>query len=193
VELLISLLWLIGGVAGSAIFYWLAPRWWASKDAQDFNKNPTDDTFHGKFHRQRLTWRVLLALVVAGAGASQWFLWGWLPGVLATVGYWAIGMGYFGYAFNNLLSVARKLDYVKAGYVSPDPRAANPDRWIWAQVLATLGTAVNVPVSPALEGSPTVGQAVAGLLLHLVQLAILWVGILVGGFLIALAAVLALI
>lgn len=40
-------------LAALALF-WLAPRFWARRDAQAFSVNPADDTFHDTFHRQRL-------------------------------------------------------------------------------------------------------------------------------------------
>ena len=121
----------------AALFlFWYAPRFWAARDAKAFNVNPTSDTFHQTFHRQRLSWRVA-ALVVIAALASEPFAPYWLAACLSFLGLVSIGAAYFFFDFNPRLNRARNLPYVGEYYVSPSPTAARfPDRWLWARAQA---------------------------------------------------------
>lgn len=179
-NLLLDLLhnpWVILGLllvmaAAAGYFYWLAPHWWAKRDARDFSVDPTNDTFHDKFHRQRVTWRAAFCVLLGLVAALPWSLCNWAAYGAAAAAYAVSGGGYFAFAFNHLLSKARNLDYVHENYVSQDPDAANPDAWIWRQVLDLLGDATSIAAHEGF-GSPTIGQLVAGLLLELLSYAIL--------------------
>ena len=119
---------------------WYAPRFWVAQDVKAFNANPTNDTFHGRFHRQRLMWRigswVLVSLAASEPALPHWGAFACSAGALL-----AIGAAYFLYDFNPRLNKARGLAYVGQYYVSFDPNAALfPDRWLADRACAALPT-----------------------------------------------------
>ncbi|AWM31342.1 hypothetical protein [Hymenobacter nivis] len=119
---------------------WYAPRFWVAQDVKAFNANPADDTSHGKFHRQRLTWRVALGVLVA-LTASEPALPHWGAFACSSGALLSFGAAYFFYDFNPRLNKARGLAYVGQYYVSFDPNAAwFPDRWLARRARAALPT-----------------------------------------------------
>lgn len=115
-----------------------APFWWVAQDAAAIAANGSQDSLHATFHRQRLSWRVGVALLVAGLAS--------LPAlphagafVMSAAGLLAIGTAWHAFIFNPALNVARKLPYVARYYVSADPRAAfMPDRFLWQRAVAAF-------------------------------------------------------
>jgi|GEM_PF-5144096 len=137
---MIWLLWLSQPAA--LLLFYLAVPFWIRRDVTDFTQNGGADSLHGKFHRQRLTWRVVSALAfallgtgpllfAATAGAAYW-----LPALASFIGLLAVGGAYTFYAFTPGLNEARQLAYVPRYYVSPDPDAAwLPDRLLWRRAV----------------------------------------------------------
>jgi hypothetical protein len=127
--------------------YWYHPRFWIKLDVKEFSKDPANDTFLGKFHRQRKVWRgCVIGVVALVASLPAWGHW-WVMGLnFLGLGCW--GAAYFFYYFNPGLSIARKLDYVDVYYVSPNPEATPyPDRYIWRRVLAEFPDDGSDPVA----------------------------------------------
>jgi hypothetical protein len=118
-------------------YYYQVP-YWVKRDAAAFALNPTDDTFHRKFHRQRLLIRIGTSLLLALVPALPLALAGHpVAAVFSAGALLSIGTGYWSYAFNPGLNRARNLPYVSAYYVSYDANAAYfPDRRIWSQAYA---------------------------------------------------------
>lgn len=121
----------LGQLVGLALAFY-APRFWITRDVADFKKNPADDTFHGVFHRQRLTWRIGFDVVAALVCSLPWLWAGPAPTYwCSAIGLASIGGAYFFFKFNPGLNLARGLAYVQQYYVTFDPAAAWwPDRWL---------------------------------------------------------------
>ncbi len=128
--------WLLLAHAVALGLYWYAPYFWLKKDAADFGKDVTKDTFGRTFHRQRLLWRVGFAVLVAllaslpSFASSSAVLIGYL---LSSIGLLAIGTGWYGYVFNPGLNLARKLPYIGKYHVSWAANASFLDQFIWQQ------------------------------------------------------------
>jgi hypothetical protein len=136
------MVWLLLTHPAALLLFYLAVPFWIRRDVADITKNGSIDTLHGKFHRQRLTWRVAQALAFALLGTSPLLLAhatgvAYCVPVLASLfGLLALGGAYTFYAFTPGLNQARQLAYVPRYYVSPDPEAAYfPDRIIWARAV----------------------------------------------------------
>lgn len=122
-------------------FYAQVP-FWVKRDLTVFNAKPADDTHHERFHRQRWFWRAACAVLLAGIGSLSFvfdFTYGvwnphWMAASCSLLALLSIGAGYWTYAFNPALNMARNLNYVTEYYVSFDPHAAYfPDRHLAKQ------------------------------------------------------------
>lgn len=120
--------WLLLITHPAALYlFWYAPRFWVGKDVAAFAADGAADSLHSTFHRQRLTWRIALAVLVAALASAPALPSGW-GFASSLLGLLSIGAAYFFYDFNPRLSRARGLDPY---YMSFDPRAARfPDNWL---------------------------------------------------------------
>jgi len=157
----------------AALFYYACPAWWAERDAADFSRNPADDTFHGKFHRQRMVWRAITMVAVSLLASLPILEDSAVSYLFGAAGLLVMGGAYFFYCFNPTLNEARNLPYVAKYYVSPDPAAAFfPDRYLWQKARAAYPAASNAYV-----------QQMAGELLQRLLRRVLLAGCLLGALL----------
>jgi hypothetical protein len=153
---LIQLLLLIiaGQLVALAVGYFSVPLW-IKLDTKAFDVNPADDTFHDKFHRQRLTWRLGIDAGVALICSLPWLLLVNRPEhgplgfafLFSAISLFVLMLCYFFYAFNPGLNLARSKGRpdITEYYVSPDPQASwFPDRFIWNQALKLFPVETNV-------------------------------------------------
>lgn len=131
--------WLLLTVPLALLASWYHPRWWVRLDVQAFVRDGAKNARTHTFHRQRFTWRLAVALLVALAGAAPLLRVHGLAYVLLATALLVWQAAYWTYDFNPRLNVARQLPYVGRYHVSWSPDAAAfPDRYIWQQVEAQL-------------------------------------------------------
>ena len=134
------------------------PRFWAEYDAKAIRANGSQDTLLSTFHRQRATWRLAVAGVLAVASTLPAF---WLNrpalGAWLLAGQLTFNLLYFFAEFNPRLNLATGVDYKSKYYVSWNPKGSWMDAQLWARAWRRQGHPM-----PPINGPHPATQELAG-------------------------------
>lgn len=148
------------------------PRWWANFDAKAIRANGSADTLLSTFHRQRATWRLVVALAVGLLGVlpllitavirlldglpAFLFGGGWLT-LLLFAGQFSFNLLYFFAEFNPRLNLATGASYKSKWFVSWNPKGSWLDRQLWRRAWKSQGKPL-----PPVNGPDATTQQLAG-------------------------------
>lgn len=158
---------------------WLHPRVWPRFDVREFNTNGSKDSLLETFHRQRFTWRAVIATVINLLAIAPLYRHP-ASGALLGGAFMVWQMAYWTYDFNPRLNLARNLPYIGKYHVSWNPRASLLDRYVWLHAWLKVATPDETE-PPAQEDLRVV--AIAGPLYKKVLTWILRIGLLLAGIL----------